>query len=67
MALYGAGESRFVMQIELFLHMFCLVPLAWFFAVHLELGLLGAPFVAAVEATVVTRAQLREQRYRSGE
>ncbi len=40
-ALYGAGESRFVMVVELFLHMFCLVPLAWLFAVKLNFGLLG--------------------------
>ncbi|MFZ9888552.1 MAG: MATE family efflux transporter [Myxococcota bacterium] len=47
-ALYGAGESRFVMKIELFLHRFCLVPLSWFLAVRLELGLLGCWYAACV-------------------
>lgn len=45
-ALYGAGESRYVMVVELFLHMFCLVPLAWLFAVKMELGLLGCWYAA---------------------
>lgn len=47
-ALYGAGESRFVMIVELCLHATCLVPLAWLFAVKLELGLLGCWSAAAV-------------------
>lgn len=47
-ALYGAGESRFVMIVELCLHATCLVPLAWLFAVKLELGLLGCWSAAGV-------------------
>jgi Na+-driven multidrug efflux pump len=47
-ALYGAGESRFVMIVELCLHTTCLVPLAWLFAVKLELGLLGCWSAAGV-------------------
>lgn len=47
-ALYGAGESRFVMLAEGFLHLFCLVPLAWVFAITFDLGLLGCWYATAV-------------------
>jgi putative MATE family efflux protein len=47
-ALYGAGESRFVMVVELFLHFFCLVPLAYLFAVVFDLGLIGCWYAAGV-------------------
>jgi MATE family multidrug resistance protein len=47
-ALYGAGESRFVMIVEGGLHFTCLVPLSYFFAIYLELGLLGCWFATAV-------------------
>ena len=40
-ALYGAGQTRFVMTIELFLHFTCLVPLAYWFSVYLEWGFMG--------------------------
>jgi putative MATE family efflux protein len=50
-ALYGAGESRFVMIVELFLHFFCLVPLAYIFAVTFEQGLLGCWYAAIVYGT----------------
>ncbi len=40
-ALYGAGQTRFVMTIELFLHFTCLVPLAYVFAVVWEWGFMG--------------------------
>jgi multidrug resistance protein, MATE family len=46
-ALYGAGESRFVMQVELFLHFFCLVPLAYVFAITMDLGLIGCWYATA--------------------
>lgn len=46
-ALYGAGESRFVMIVEFILHFFCLVPLAWLLAIHFELGLMGC-WVSAI-------------------
>jgi len=46
-ALYGAGETRFIMMVEFVLHFFCLVPLAWFLAIHLDMGVLGC-FVAAI-------------------
>ena len=40
-ALFGAGNAKFVMWVELVLHFTCLVPLAWFLGVFLELQLLG--------------------------
>ena len=40
-ALFGAGNSRFVMIVELVLHFTCLVPLAWLLGVHWKLGLIG--------------------------
>ena len=46
-ALYGAGETRFVMIVEFILHFFCLAPLAWFLAIHLEMGIIGC-WIAAI-------------------
>ncbi|MCB2022892.1 MAG: MATE family efflux transporter [Deltaproteobacteria bacterium] len=40
-ALYGAGNSAYVMKVELFLHVTCLVPLAYVLGVVLDLGLVG--------------------------
>lgn len=40
-ALFGAGNSRFVMIAELILHFTCLVPLAWIFGITLGFGLPG--------------------------
>lgn len=40
-ALFGAGNTRFVMIAELVLHFTCLVPLAWVLGVTLEFGLIG--------------------------
>lgn len=40
-ALFGAGDTKFVMIAELILHMVCLVPLTWLFSVTLDLGFLG--------------------------
>lgn len=55
-ALYGAGESRFVMIVEGTLHFLCLVPLAWFFAVYLELGLVGCWLAAGVYGLLLMTA-----------
>jgi len=47
-ALYGAGESRYVMFVEGGLHFTCLVPLAYLFAITFDLGLLGCWLAAGV-------------------
>lgn len=47
-ALFGAGNSRFVMIVELILHFTCLVPLAWLFGITLGWGLLGIWLAAVV-------------------
>lgn len=40
-ALFGAGNTRFVMIVELILHFTCLVPLAWLFGITMGYGLVG--------------------------
>jgi putative MATE family efflux protein len=40
-ALFGAGNTRFVMWVELCLHFGCLVPLAYVFGIMLGWGVLG--------------------------
>ncbi|MFP4599817.1 MAG: MATE family efflux transporter [Persicimonas sp.] len=47
-ALFGAGDTKFVMVAELILHGVCLVPLAYLFSVILDLGFLGVWLSAAV-------------------
>ena len=41
-ALYGAGNTMFVMVAELILHFVCLIPLSYFLALIVGLGLWGA-------------------------
>lgn len=40
-ALFGAGNTIFVMVVELILHFTCLVPLAWLLGITLDHGLIG--------------------------
>jgi MATE family multidrug resistance protein len=40
-ALFGAGNTLFVMVVELILHFTCLVPLAWLLGITLDRGLVG--------------------------
>lgn len=40
-ALFGAGNTRFVMIVELCLHFCCLVPLAWLLGITFGFGLIG--------------------------
>jgi putative MATE family efflux protein len=40
-ALFGAGNTFFVMVVELILHFTCLVPLAWLLGITLGYGLVG--------------------------
>jgi multidrug resistance protein, MATE family len=57
-ALFGAGNSKFVMVAELILHFTCLVPLAWFLGIVLKFGLVGiwsaAVTYVALLASVMT-------------
>jgi len=50
-ALYGAGETRYVLIVEFILHFLCLAPLAWLLAIHFEMGILGCWIAAIVYAT----------------
>jgi multidrug resistance protein, MATE family len=49
-ALYGAGETRYVMIVEFILHFFCLAPLAWFIAIYLDIGIMGCWIAAIIYA-----------------
>jgi MATE family multidrug resistance protein len=55
-ALYGAGETRYIMIVEFFLHFLCLVPLAWFLAIFLGMGILGCWIAAIVYAALLLLA-----------
>ena len=50
-ALYGAGETRYVMMVEFGLHFGCLVPAAWLLGLKLHLGLPGIWSAVALYAT----------------
>lgn len=50
-ALYGAGETRYIMIVEFCLHFFCLVPLAWFLSIKLQIGILGCWIAAIIYAS----------------
>ncbi len=47
-ALFGAGNSKFVMYVEMILHFTCLVPLAYLLSSVLELGFLGVWLASVV-------------------
>jgi Na+-driven multidrug efflux pump len=64
-ALFGAGNSRFVMIVELILHFTCLVPLAWVLGVTLQMGLMGLWLAAVVY--VVLLAAVMGWKFRSGD
>jgi len=53
-ALFGAGNSVFVMIVELILHFTCLVPLAWFLGISCGLGLVGIWSAAATYVVLLT-------------
>jgi Na+-driven multidrug efflux pump len=61
-ALFGAGNTRFVMVVELILHFTCLVPLAWLLGITMDLGLMGiwtATVVYIVLLTVIMTWKFR--------
>jgi putative MATE family efflux protein len=64
-ALFGAGNSRFVMIVELILHFGCLVPLAWLLGVELHLGLVG--IWSAAFAYVILLTTVMVYKFRSGD
>jgi MATE family multidrug resistance protein len=55
-ALFGAGNSRFVMVIELILHFTCLVPLAYILGITLNGGLVGIWSAAVVYVILLSSA-----------
>lgn len=40
-ALFGAGNTKYVMFVEFGLHFFCLIPVAYFFGIVLDWGVIG--------------------------
>jgi Na+-driven multidrug efflux pump len=55
-ALFGAGNSRFVMVVELILHFTCLVPLAYILGITLNGGLVGIWSAAVVYVVLLSSA-----------
>ena len=53
-ALFGAGNSVFVMVVELILHFTCLVPLAYLLGISMGFGLMGIWSAAAVYVVLLT-------------
>jgi Na+-driven multidrug efflux pump len=53
-ALFGAGNTRFVMIVELVLHFSCLVPLAWLLGIKLGYGLVGIWSSAVIYVIALT-------------
>jgi Na+-driven multidrug efflux pump len=64
-ALFGAGNTRFVMLAELVLHFFCLVPLAYVLGVMLHIGLVGIWSAALIYAVLLTAVMV--WKFRSGD
>jgi Na+-driven multidrug efflux pump len=56
-ALFGAGNTVFVMIVELILHFTCLVPLAWLLGITFEFGLVGI-WSAAITYIVLLAATM---------
>ncbi|HKU43069.1 MAG TPA: MATE family efflux transporter [Polyangiales bacterium] len=63
-ALFGAGNPRFVMMVELMLHFGVLLPVAWLLGVVFHGGLLGVWSSAAVYAVLLT--SIMAWKFRSG-
>ncbi len=53
-ALFGAGNTRFVMIVELVLHFSCLVPLAGLLGIKLDYGLIGIWSSAVIYVIALT-------------
>jgi Na+-driven multidrug efflux pump len=61
-ALFGAGNSRFVMIVELILHICVLSPLAYLMGVTLGWGLIGVWSSAAIYVVLLTAIMARKFR-----
>jgi Na+-driven multidrug efflux pump len=64
-ALFGAGNTRFVMVVELVLHFGCLVPLAWLLGITFEVGLVGIWTAALIYVVLLTGVMV--WKFRSGD
>lgn len=64
-ALFGAGNTRFVMLTELCLHFLVFVPLAWILGITLEIGLMGIWWAGVVYAVLL--AGVMSWKFRSGD
>ena len=64
-ALFGAGNSKFVMWAEMLLHFLCLIPISYLFGIVLELGLLGV--WAAALLYIVLLACVMSWKFAKGE
>jgi MATE family multidrug resistance protein len=64
-ALFGAGNTRFVMVAQLCLHFGILVPLAWLFGISLDYGLPGIWMGGVVYA--IALAGVMSWKFRSGD
>jgi Na+-driven multidrug efflux pump len=64
-ALFGAGNTRFVMLVELVLHFFCLVPLAWLLGITFGFGLVG--IWSAALAYIVLLTTVMVVKFKSGD
>jgi MATE family multidrug resistance protein len=64
-ALFGAGNTRFVMIIELILHFGCLVPLAWLLGITFGVGLVGIWTAALVYVVLLTAVMV--WKFKSGD
>jgi Na+-driven multidrug efflux pump len=64
-ALFGAGNTRFVMIVELILHFCCLVPLAWLLGITFGFGLVGIWGAALVYVVLLTAVMV--WKFRSGD
>ncbi|MDP6943787.1 MAG: MATE family efflux transporter [Myxococcota bacterium] len=59
-ALYGAGNSKYVMVVEMVLHMTCLVPLAYILGIVLDQGLIGVWASAVVYIVLMSAVMARK-------
>ncbi len=64
-ALFGAGNTRFVMFVELILHFCCLVPLAWLLGITMGFGLVGIWGAALTYVVLLTSVMVLK--FRSGD